>query len=240
MTMLTFDKKEKKTKKGKKKAKEEVEEVVEETSEEVSEEEMTEEEGQGVSLMDLLGASAGGPAGPEARSIMFTGEVSEEKAADLISALLVLSQTKPEGADRAEDIKLYVSTYGGSADEMFGIYDVMNFCKQFCDIETIGLGKVMSAGTLILAAGTKGKRKLGKHCRVMIHSVNGGQVGDLHNLQNELEQTVSLQDSYIQAMSDETKMTKKQIQTLINRKVNVYLTAEEAIEKGLADGVLDG
>jgi len=72
----------------------------------------------------------------------------------------------------------------------------------------------------------------------MIHSVNGGNIGDLHNLQNELEQTVSLQDSYIQALSEETKMTKRQIQTLINRKVNVYLTAEEAIEKGLADEVL--
>jgi len=233
--MLKF---EKKGKKGKK-AKEEVEEIepIDEESEE-SEEESSE---GGVSLMELLGAAgAGGARGPESRSIMFTGEVSEEKAADLISALLVLSQTKDPEAERADDIKLYVSTYGGSADEMFGIYDVMNFCKQFCDIETIGLGKVMSAGTLILAAGTKGKRKIGKHCRVMIHSVNGGQVGDLHNLQNELEQTVSLQDSYIQAMSDETKMTKKQIQTLINRKVNVYLTAEEAIEKGLADGVMNG
>jgi ATP-dependent Clp protease protease subunit len=121
---------------------------------------------------------------------------------------------------------------------MFGIYDVINFCKQYCDIQTIGLGKVMSAGTLLLAAGTEGKRFLGKHCRVMIHSVNGGNIGDLHNLQNELEQTVSLQDSYIQALSEETKMTKRQIQTLINRKVNVYLTAEEAIEKGLADEVL--
>jgi len=48
----------------------------------------------------------------------------------------------------------------------------------------------------------------------------------------------NLQDMYIQCLSDETKMTKRQIQTLINRKVNVYLSAEEAIEKGLADEVL--
>jgi len=217
----------KKSKDKKKTKKEKVEEI-----EEVSESEET----QQVTLVDLLGGGADG--GPEGRSIMFVGEVTEEKSADLISALLVLAQTKDEDAERAEDIKLYISTYGGSADEMFGIYDVMNFCKQFCDIETIGLGKVMSAGTLLLAAGTEGKRKLGKHCRVMIHAVNGGQVGHLHNLQNVLEQTVSLQDSYIQALSDETKMTKRQIQTLINRKVNVYLTADEAIEKGLADEVL--
>jgi len=228
----------KKGKKTKKKSKQEVveEESSEETTEEVSEED--EAPAQQLSLMDLLGGGQGADT-PEARSIMFVGEVTEERAADLISALLVLSQTKAPDAERAEPIKLYVSTYGGSADEMFGIYDVVNFCKKFCDIETIGLGKVMSAGTLMLASGTKGKRKLGKHCRVMIHAVNGGQVGDIHNLQNELEQTVSLQDSYIQALSHETNMTKRQIQTLINRKVNVYLTAEEAIEKGLADEILE-
>lgn len=229
--MLTLGKKNKKSKKEK---------ALEEEEETSVEEEEGDEEGP-INLLDLLGAAAGGGGDvPESRSIMFVGEVNEQRAADLISALLVLSQTKEKGQERADDIKLYISTYGGSADEMFGIYDVMNFCKQFCDIQTIGLGKVMSAGTLMLSAGTKGKRKLGKHCRVMVHSVNGGQVGDIHNLQNELEQTVALQDSYIQAMSDETRMTKKQIQSLIDKKVNVYLTAEEAIEKGLADEVLNG
>jgi len=218
----------KKTKEDKKKAIRE---------EEMSEEMSDEQGGEAMSLMDVLG---GLQKGPETRSIMFVGEVTEERAADLISALLVLSQTKDPKAEKAEDIKLYISTYGVSADEMFGIYDVMNYCKQFCDIQTIGIGKVMSAGTLMLASGTKGKRKIGKHCRVMIHSVNGGHVGELHNLQNELEQIAGLQESYIQALSDETSMTKKEIQGLIGKKVNVYLNAEEAIEKGLADEVMNG
>ena len=176
--------------------------------------------------------------GPENRSIMLVGDVNEEKSADLISALLVLSQDKPADQERAEDIKLYISTYGGSAHEMFGVYDVMNFCKEFCDIQTIGIGKIMSAGTLLLAAGTKGKRLLGKNCQVMIHSVNGGSIGELHNLENEMEQIKNLQDMYIQSLSSETSMTKRQIQRLINRKVNVYLSSKEAIEKGLADEVL--
>ena len=187
-----------------------------------------------VSLVDLL---AGAPKSPEQRSIMFVGELNEEKAADIISALLVLAQEKEEDADRAEDIKFYISTYGGSALEMLGIYDVMNYCKNFCDIQTIGIGKVMSAGTLLLSAGTKGKRKLGKHSQVMIHSVNGGSIGELHNLENEMEQMKNLQEIYIQCLSSETSMTKRQIQRLINRKVNVYLSSEEAIEKGLADEV---
>ena len=244
--MHTLSKKEKKSKKKTKTKIVEEEESsssetedmeLEELEAHTEEEESSEEEA--LTLMDLLGGGGGKGPQPEARSIMFVGEVNEERAADLISALLVLAQTKDPKAERAEPIKLYVSTYGGSADEMFGIYDVINFCKKFCDIETIGLGKVMSAGTLMLASGTKGRRKLGRHCRVMIHSVNGGQVGDLHNLKNELEQTVSLQDSYIQAMSDETKLSKRQIRDLIDRKVNVYLTAEQAIEYGLADEILD-
>jgi len=191
-----------------------------------------EQEGTAVDLLNSLQGA------PEQRSIMFVGEINEEKTADLISALLVLSQQKEEKEERAEDIKIYISTYGGSADEMFGVYDIMNHCKQFCDIETIGFGKVMSAGTLLLAGGTKGKRKLGKHCRVMIHAVNGGSVGELHNLENEMEQMKALQDNYIQCLSSETQMTKRQIQSLINRKISVYFSAEEAIEKGLADEVL--
>ena len=200
-------------------------------------EEVEETEEVQPSVVELLQSMSGNES-PEKRSIMFVGEVNEERAADLISALLVLSQDKAENEERGEDIKLYISTYGGSAHEMFAVYDVMNFCKQFCDIQTIGIGKVMSAGTLLLSAGTDGKRKIGKHCQVMIHSVNGGSIGELHSLENEMEQMKNLQDTYIQCLSAETNMSKRQIQTLINRKVNVYLSAEEAIEKGLADEVL--
>ena len=151
---------------------------------EIEEEESTEEEHKKPTTSDVLGDL---PKQPEQRSIMFVGEINEEKAGDLISALLVLAQEKPTKGKELSDIKLYISTYGGSAHEMFGIYDVMNYCKQFCDIETIGVGKVMSAGTLILAAGSKGKRRLGRNCQIMIHSVNGGSIGELHSLQNEME-----------------------------------------------------
>jgi len=200
------------------------------------EEEDTEEEAEAEnSAVELFGSLS---KGPEQRSIMLVGEINEEKAADLISALLVLSQEEPEKDEVLSDIKLYISTYGGSAHEMFAVYDVMNYCKQFCDIQTIGMGKVMSAGTLLLAAGSEGKRKLGKHCQIMIHAVNGGSTGELHSLENEMEQMKNLQDTYIQCLSNETSMTKRQIQTLINRKVNVYLSSNEAIEKGLADEVL--
>ena len=217
----------KKTKKTKKDKEKEIPPEVEEM-----------EESEGASAADLLTLLAGAAEeNPEARSIYFSGDLNEERGAEIITALLVLSKQKNSEGE-IDPIKLYVSTYGGAADEMFAIYDVINHIKaQGVVIETIGLGKVMSAGTLMLACGTKGHRRVGAHTRIMIHSVAGGSMGELHSIKNELEQMNLLQESYIQAMADETEMSKKQIQSLINRKVNVYLSAEEAIEKGLADEV---
>ncbi len=183
---------------------------------------------------DLLAALAGQN---EIRTIGLFGDLDEEKSSDILMALLLL--TELSGKESPYDpISMYISTYGGSADEMFGIYDMMTKLKKECEIHTVGIGKVMSAGTLILAAGTKGKRKIGKHCRVMIHSVNAGPVGELHNIENEVNSIKNMQDLYINAMSNETQMTKQQIQKLIDRKINVYLSAQEAIEYGIADELI--
>ena len=72
----------------------------------------------------------------------------------------------------------------------------------------------------------------------MIHSCNAGSSGDLHNIENEVKAVKHMQDLYINALCNETHMTKRQIQKLIDRKINVYLTAEEAIEYGIADEML--
>jgi ATP-dependent protease ClpP protease subunit len=72
----------------------------------------------------------------------------------------------------------------------------------------------------------------------MIHSVIGGQHGPVHNLENELEEVKWIQEQYIDALKEETNMTKKYIKKLLERKVNVYLTAKEAVELGIADEVV--
>ena len=199
------------------------------------EEEEKKEEGQELgadALMQLLGAGGG----PESRSIMLQGNLEEESAAEIITALIVLSSQKDPETNEVEPIKFYISTYGGAADEMFAIYDVMNYVKrQGVIIETVGLGKVMSAGTLLLAAGTPGHRKLGKHCRVMIHAVSACNIGSVHNLVNELDEIQNLQEAYIDAIVDNSNFTKRSLKKLMDRKVNVYLSAEEAIEYGIAD-----
>ena len=96
----------------------------------------------------------------------------------------------------------------------------------------------MSAGVLLLAAGTKGKRKIGKYCRVMIHSVIGGSHGSLPNLANEMEAIQQIQKDYIDALVSETTMTSEKMKDLLERKVNVYLSAEEAVELGIADIII--
>lgn len=175
------------------------------------------------------------------------GELDETKAAHAIVSMIDLAETAavrltedpndPEAEVIEADLPMefLISTPGGSADDMFAIYDVMRVCKEKCDIVTYGLGKVMSAGVLLLAAGTKGKRKIGKNCRVMIHSVIGGSAGSFHNLQNEMSEIKHIQSSYIKALSEETNMTETKLKRMLNKKINIYLSAEEAVELGIAD-----
>ena len=174
---------------------------------------------------------------PELRVIGLFSDVAEEKVAELVHALLYLDDINKK-RDQKDPVEFYISTYGGSADDMFALYDIMRQVKENTEIHTIGMGKVMSAGVLILAAGTKGKRKIGKYCRVMIHSAIAGNHGSLPNLVNELEALQQTQDAYINALADETKMTKEDIKNMLERKVNVYLSAEEAVELGIADIII--
>ena len=160
-------------------------EEIEETSEEVAEDQHVEEEEGQISLQELLEMVAQKAEEAEKeeddlnnmRSVGLYGDVDEERIAEVISALLTLHHVgKPKISEDGEvvfeegkPIKLYISTYGGSADEMAALVDIMNVVKKDCPIETIGIGKVMSAGVLILASGTKGERYIGKNCRVMMH-----------------------------------------------------------------------
>jgi ATP-dependent Clp endopeptidase proteolytic subunit ClpP len=137
-----------------------------------------------------------------------------------------------------QPIQLVISTPGGSASDMFSIYDTMRLVRKDCDIETIGLGQVMSAGTLLLASGTKGKRKIGRHCRVMVHQVSAGTAGPHHEMVNEIAEIQHTQEQYIKCLAAETKMSIVFIKKLFEKKVNIYLSAEEAVKYGLADIII--
>ena len=206
------------------------------------------------------GAEPSSPSPPPIRTTGIIGPVTEDKAADIIGALIKLvnngveevavmpekckdckcdppceSDLEPIVKKVYKPIEFIVSTQGGSASEMFSIYDMMRHVQKDFEIHTLGIGKVMSAGVLILAAGTKGKRKIGENCRVMIHSVIGGTQGPIHDMENEMDEIRWVQDRYIEAMVAETDMSKTHLKKILNRKVNAYFTAEEAVELGIAD-----
>jgi len=184
------------------------------------------------------------------RTVAIYGDVTEELAKEAISGLWYLRSTakteepididdpETEFEETIRPIEVIISTNGGNADDMFAIYDAMRMCREEVEIETLGIGKVMSAGVLLLAAGTKGKRRIGKHCRIMIHSVIGGHIGPMHQLDNEMKEIKSIQELHIRALCEETNVTEKQLRALLKKKVNIYLTAEEAVKYGIADIVV--
>ena len=184
------------------------------------------------------------------RTVAVYGDVTEELAKEVVSGIWYLRATaKTEEPVDIEDpetdfeevirpLEMVISTNGGNADDMFAIYDAMRICREEVEIETLGIGKVMSAGVLLLAAGTKGKRKIGKHCRIMMHSVIGGHIGPMHQLDNEMKEIKAIQELHIKALCEETNMTEKQLRALLKKKVNIYLTAEEAVKYGIADVIV--
>jgi ATP-dependent Clp protease protease subunit len=180
---------------------------------------------------------------PEMRATAIYGDINEERCAEAIYSMLALDLTgtyiqKTEDGEEellANPMEFYISTYGGQATEMFAVYDTMRDIRERVPIHTKGIGKVMSAGVLLLAAGTKGERRIGKNCRVMIHGVVAGQHGHIADIENEFSETKNTQSMYVKALAEETDMTQKYIKKLMERKTNVYLDAEEAVSLGIAD-----
>lgn len=208
------------------------------------------EETKDSSSMLLLSDLIGDTAADSIRKMGIIGDIAEEKTSDIIYGMVSLHSTRekeeykdPENPDLgtetvSQPFEIIVSTNGGDAREMMAIYDTMRLLRKDCEIHTLGLGKVMSAGVPLLAAGTKGKRRIGKYCRVMLHNVSAGTVGAIQQMQNEMKEVEKIQKQYIEILAAETKMTEKDIKRIINKNVNVYLSAEEALELGIVDEVI--
>ena len=203
--------------------------------------------GEGKSIIVLPPMMGGSEQQKKIRVIPVIGDVGERMSLEVTYELLsmresglkkVLSDPSDPNSEIIEKympIEMVISTYGGSALDMFGICDMMRVIKEDCPIITTGIGKVMSAGVLILASGTKGARRIGRNTRVMIHSVIGGTHGSMHNLENEIEEIRWIQDRYIDTLVKETDMTKRMVKKLLDKKVNIYLDAEQAVDYGIAD-----
>jgi|TARA_R110000824_G_scaffold194014_6_gene376451 ATP-dependent Clp endopeptidase proteolytic subunit ClpP len=205
------------------------------------------EEAGGADDAVLLSALMSETSRPELRMTGIYGDVNEDRCSEAVYGLMALHLTGTETVladpedENSEVIETYqpidfiVSSHGGLAADMFSVYDVIRELRDKTPIHTKGLGKVMSAGVLLLASGTKGQRRIGKYCRVMIHGVMAGQHGYLADVENEFKETRAIQRMYVKALAEETNMSEAYVRKLMNKKTNVYLDAEEAVKLGIAD-----
>jgi len=186
---------------------------------------------------------------PDIRTLTLYGPVDEKISAQVVYSLFAYKELKkliPIGNKKppnkfkevVEPLEFIISTNGGNASDMFAIYDAMKHVKKTMQIHTLGLGKVMSAGVLLLASGTKGHRTVGKNCRVMIHSVIAGSQGSLHEIRAEVDEIINTQEQYIGVLAQETNMSVAKIKKLLNEKKNIYMNAEDCIKHGIADKIL--
>ena len=164
------------------------------------------------------------------RLVVLHGDVNESSISLVVAQLLHLASLSHK------PISLVISTYGGSVDEMFTLYDTIKFLP--CPVHTIALGKVMSAGVLLLASGEKGKRIIGKNARIMIHPVSGGVMGNVFEVINDTKEHKRLQDQMVAAIVKETKSTKTEIEKIMKSGHDFYLLPEQAVKMGIVDKII--
>jgi len=181
------------------------------------------------SMEDIVYASQSS-GGPDARLVVLHGEVNESSICNVIVQMLQLAN------QNHKPIHLVISTYGGSVDEMFSLYDTIKFLP--CPVHTIALGKVMSAGVLLLASGVKGKRMIGRSARIMIHPISGGVIGNVFEAMNEMKEFTRLQDLMTHALQSETTMKKEEIDELMKSGHDCFLTPEQAVKLGIVDKII--
>lgn len=162
------------------------------------------------------------------RIIYFSGVVDSESCNTVIAQLLYLSSTDNR------DINLYINSPGGSVIDGLGVIDTINFIP--CDVTTTCVGMAASMGAVLLSCGSKGKRLVLPHSRVMIHQVSSGMSGVSKDLEIELEQTLRCKKDLYNILSEKTGKTFEQIEKDCDR--NFWLIGQEAVDYGIADKVL--
>lgn len=166
------------------------------------------------------------------RVIVVENEVNTAMASSVVAQLLLLEKQDP-----LAEITMYINSPGGSVMDGLAIADTMEFIS--CDVRTVGLGMQASMGSFLLASGTPGKRHILRRSQIMIHRLSGGQQGDYHSMESNWEHTkklhILLQEEY--ARMSQGKKTAKEFEELM--RYDNWLTAEEAIEYGIIDSVIE-
>ena len=162
--------------------------------------------------------------------IIFLGEeVTDVSASVIVAQLLFLEAEDPE-----KDIHLYINSPGGSVTAGMAIYDTMQYIK--CDIETICIGMAASMGSFLLTGGTKGKRLALPNSEIMIHQPLGGAQGQATEIQIAAENILKTKKRLNEILAANTGKPYETIAADTER--DNYMSAQEAADYGLIDGVI--
>jgi len=165
----------------------------------------------------------------ENRIVFLIGEISYQRAAEVIMKMLYLDNLKSNS-----EISLYINSPGGSVDDTMAIYDTIRFVSS--PVATYCIGRAQSGAAIILAAGTKGKRHSLPHAKVMLHQPWGGIGGQAADIKIQAEEILKAKAMINNLLAKLTGQPVEKIITETER--DRYMTAEEALEYGLIDEVL--
>ena len=164
--------------------------------------------------------------------IIFLGTPINDQIASLIIAqLLYLEHEDPD-----KDINLYIHSPGGIISAGLAIYDTIQLVRP--DVSTICVGLTASMATVILAAGTKGKRYALPHSTIHMHQAFGGAQGQAADIEIAAREIMRLQDIIRTILTKHTGQTEEKITHDTDR--DFYLNAEQAVEYGIVDQILSG
>lgn len=163
--------------------------------------------------------------------IIFIGTPINDFVANAVIAQMLFLQME----DPKKDISLYINSPGGSVTDGMAIYDTMNFLQ--CDIVTYCVGQAASMSTLLLAAGTKGKRYALPNSRVMMHQPTGGATGQTSDIAIAAREIVRWRERMNLLIAKHTGKTAEEISQDSDR--DFYLTAQEACDYGIVDKVIE-
>ena len=164
------------------------------------------------------------------RIIMLCDEVNDTTASLVVAQLLYL-----EGQDPDKDISLSINSPGGSITAGMAIYDTMNYIK--CDVSTICVGMAASMGAFLLSSGAKGKRFALPNSEIMIHQPLGGMQGQASDIKIHADRIIAIKERLNKILSEQTGQPLEVITKDTDR--DNFMTAQQAMEYGLVDNVLD-
>jgi len=167
--------------------------------------------------------------------IIFLGSVVEDQVANAICAQLLLLAAE----DPHKDIYLYVNSPGGSVSAGFAIYDTMQYVP--CSISTVAIGRAASFGTVILMAGTKGRRFALPNARIHLHQpmiAGQGLQGQASDLEIHAREVMRVKEELNKLIAQHTGRELDRVQRDTDR--DFYLSPQEAIDYGLIDGLIGG